>query len=86
MAKRKSIDLGTVVTERDLNEEIAKVAYDLYIRRGKTHGSDIDDWVKAEKIVMARYAKLKEDEIDAMSRAAEKVIPEKRQRKQPAFR
>jgi hypothetical protein len=90
MAKTKGIDLGNVVKQRDLNEEIAKVAYDLYEKRGKSSGSDLDDWLKAEKIVMDRYAKLKKDEINVMSEVAEKVTEKvavkKRQRKQAAFR
>lgn len=86
MARTKGIDLGNVVTQRDLNEEIAKVAYDLYEKRGKTQGNDLDDWVKAERIVTERYAEIKKDEIDVMSEVAEKVVTKKRQRKQPAFR
>ncbi len=86
MAKTKGMDLGDVVKQRDLNEEIAKVAYDLYEKRGKTQGNDLDDWVRAEKIVTERYAKLKKDEIDVMSEVAEKVVTKKRERKQPAFR
>jgi hypothetical protein len=40
-----------------LSEEIARVAYDLYEKRGRAEGSHFDDWVEAEKIVMARHAK-----------------------------
>ena len=92
MAKTKGmgIGLGDVVKQRDLNEEIAKVAYDLYEKRGRGNGNDLDDWVRAEKIVMGRYAKLKREEIDAMSEVAakvtEKVATKKRQRKQAALR
>jgi hypothetical protein len=90
MAKTKGIGLGDLVRQRDLNEEIAKVAYDLYEKRGKSGGNDFDDWVKAEKIVTQRYAKLKKDEIDLMSEAAakvtEKAATRKRQRKQAALR
>jgi hypothetical protein len=90
MAKTKGIGLGDVVKQRDLNEEIAKVAYGLYEKRGKDNGNDLDDWVRAEKIVTERYAKLKKDEIDVMSEVAEKVsgkaAVKKKQRKQPTFR
>jgi hypothetical protein len=44
-----------------LQDEIAKVAYGLYERRGRIHGCAAEDWVEAERIVMARYAKVKED-------------------------
>jgi hypothetical protein len=30
-------------------EEITRRAYGLYLERGGEHGSDVDDWVKAEK-------------------------------------
>ncbi|MEW6584137.1 MAG: DUF2934 domain-containing protein [Nitrospirota bacterium] len=50
------------VPGRDVNEEIAKIAYQLYEQRGKTHGYEFDDWIKAEKIVKERYAKIDESE------------------------
>jgi hypothetical protein len=34
-------------------EEINRRAYGLYIERGREHGSDVDDWVKAEKELTA---------------------------------
>ena len=90
MARTKSIGLGDVVKQRDLNEEIAKVAYDLYEKRGRSNGNDMDDWVKAEKIITERFARVKKDEIDLMSEVAEKVTEKaatkKRQRKQAALR
>jgi len=90
MAKTKGVALGEVVKQRDLNEEIAKVAYDLYEKRGRGNGNDLDDWVKAEEIVMDRYARLKREEIDVMSevaaKVAEKGATKKRQRKQAAHR
>lgn len=39
-----------------LYDEIAKVAYELYEKSGKIEGRDLDNWLEAEKIVMARYA------------------------------
>jgi hypothetical protein len=38
----------------DLNEEIAKVAYELYERDGKQDGKDREHWLEAERIVRAR--------------------------------
>ncbi len=35
-------------------EEIAKVAYELFVQRGGTHGSDQEDWFEAERIVAQR--------------------------------
>jgi Protein of unknown function (DUF2934) len=39
-----------------LYDEIAKVAYDLFERKGKKHGHHLNDWFEAEKIVKARHA------------------------------
>jgi hypothetical protein len=35
--------------------EVAKVAYGLFEKRGKLHGHDMTDWLKAEMIVKKRY-------------------------------
>jgi len=48
-----------------LQDEIARIAYGLYERRGRIGGCAEEDWIEAEKIVMARYAKAKEVEEDA---------------------
>jgi hypothetical protein len=39
----------------DLYKEISKVAYELYEKRGKAEGRDLDDWLEAERILRARY-------------------------------
>jgi hypothetical protein len=44
-----------------LYEEIAKVAYELHEKRGRVHGYDLDDWLEAERIVLERYAKEREN-------------------------
>ena len=33
----------------DLQTEIAMRAYQIYQRRGAEHGSDLDDWLQAER-------------------------------------
>ncbi len=38
----------------NLHNEIKKVAYELYEKRGKAEGYDLDDWLEAEGIVIAR--------------------------------
>jgi hypothetical protein len=35
-------------------EAIALVAYQLFRQRGGVHGHDLEDWIKAERIVRAR--------------------------------
>jgi len=40
----------------DLYEEIAKVAYKLYEKSGYIDGRDLDNWLEAERVVMARLS------------------------------
>ena len=35
-------------------EEISRVAYKLFERRGFKHGHDLEDWLEAERIVRTR--------------------------------
>jgi len=51
---------------KNLYNEIAKVAYDLYEKRGKAQGYEVEDWIKAERIVMKRHAQEIEDEAKAI--------------------
>ncbi len=39
-----------------MNDEIAKVAYELFERDGRQDGKDQEHWLEAEKIVKARLA------------------------------
>jgi hypothetical protein len=41
--------------EINLQEEIGKVAYDLFDRSGRVEGRDLDNWFEAESIVMKRH-------------------------------
>ena len=50
-------------------EEVAKVAYELYEKRGRVHGQDMEDWFNAEMIVKKRYEK-------GTGQAAEVVKPD----------
>ena len=36
--------------------EVARVAYELYERRGRMDGHDLEDWLRAEAIVRQRQA------------------------------
>jgi len=36
-------------------DKVAKVAYDLFEKRGKVHGHDMADWLKAEMLVKSKY-------------------------------
>ncbi len=42
---------------KEFYDEVARVAYDLYEKRGRGHGQDREDWFKAEIIVKKRYRK-----------------------------
>ncbi len=35
-------------------EEVARMAYALYVQRGQADGHDLDDWLKAETILLKR--------------------------------
>ncbi len=45
--------------------EVAKVAYDLFEIRGKVHGHDMADWLKAETIVKKKYSNIIEPDSPA---------------------
>ena len=53
----------------DLNDEIAKVAYELFERDGRQHGKDKEHWIEAEKIVRARHAAAEKKSGDPESEA-----------------
>lgn len=40
----------------DIHEKIKKVAYELYEKSGRIGGREIENWLAAEKMVMARHA------------------------------
>jgi hypothetical protein len=42
---------------KNIYDEIVMVAYDLYERRGRVHGYDLEDWLEAERIVLERHTK-----------------------------
>jgi hypothetical protein len=43
--------------KKDINDEIARVAYELYEKRGRAHGHELEDWLEAERIVMERHGR-----------------------------
>ncbi len=49
--KVKSSKGRTKVDEKSLHEIIEKKAYEIYEKRGKKHGKDLDDWLEAERIL-----------------------------------
>ena len=43
--------------EKKIYDEIAKVAHDLYEKSGRVQGRDEQNWLEAERIVLAQYEK-----------------------------
>lgn len=48
--------------EKTIYDEIAQVAYDLYEKSGRVQGRSVQNWLEAEKIVLARHEKGTEKE------------------------
>jgi hypothetical protein len=36
-------------------EEIARLAHEIFVRRGSTHGHDVEDWLAAERELCHHY-------------------------------
>ena len=63
--------------KKDINDEIARVAYELYEKRGRAHGHELEDWLEAERIVMERHerhAKEIEHEVDIIKKDRKSVV------------
>jgi len=58
-------------------DDVAKVAFDLFEKRGKVHGHDMADWLKAEIIVKKRYSNEIEHE-SQVGKKKEKARPVKK--------
>jgi len=43
------------MSEVKFREEIVKVARDLFEKRGRVEGHDLDNWLEAERIVMSQH-------------------------------
>ncbi|MFA5354244.1 MAG: DUF2934 domain-containing protein [Thermodesulfovibrionales bacterium] len=39
----------------NLNDLIEQLACELYVRSGREEGRDLNNWIKAESVVMSRY-------------------------------
>jgi hypothetical protein len=37
-----------------LRDLTARIAYELFLQRGRVHGNDVQDWIDAEKIARAK--------------------------------
>jgi hypothetical protein len=48
---------GASPSTGELRREIARLAYELYLRHGRLPGHDLEDWLAAESIVYSRLAR-----------------------------
>jgi len=48
--------------------EIQKLAYDIFEKSGRGHGRDIDHWLEAERIIMAREIEVRAADVEAISK------------------
>lgn len=46
--------------EQNIQDEIAKVAYELFENSGRMYGNELGNWLAAEEIVMKRYTREKQ--------------------------
>ena len=51
MARKNTDNLGTSIPQDQLTDMIRKKAYELYEKRGKKSGQDMNNWLEAERIV-----------------------------------
>ncbi|HET6515479.1 MAG TPA: DUF2934 domain-containing protein [Thermodesulfovibrionales bacterium] len=58
--------------DKDVRDEVARVAYELYEKRGRAHGYELTDWLEAERIVMERYANEIEKEAEVVKAVRKK--------------
>jgi len=45
-----------VLERQELKDGIARRAYEIYVQRGGQNGTDVEDWLKAEKEITAKPA------------------------------
>ena len=57
--------------KKDIHDEIARVAYELYEKAGKARGNELKNWLEAEKIVREkheRHASEMEKKVDTIGK------------------
>lgn len=51
--KKETAPAASVLSDEELHRRIAQTAYERYLNRGQIHGHDLDDWLDAERLVVA---------------------------------
>ena len=46
----------------ELEEEIRRLAYELYEKGGRVPGKELENWLEAEKIILSKYASEKSEQ------------------------
>jgi len=69
--------------DKKVYDEVARVAYELFEKRGRIHGYSHADWLEAERIVLERHAKEIDREADSI-RTAKKVRASEKAEAKPA--
>jgi Protein of unknown function (DUF2934) len=49
-----------VLERQEVQDAIARRAYDIYVQRGGQNGQDVEDWLKAEKEISSKPADARE--------------------------
>jgi len=63
----------------NLHNEVEKMAYELYKKRGKAEGHDLDDWFEAERIIVAHHRVEEKLETESSSPPQKKRNPEQKE-------
>jgi len=58
--------------KKNIHDEIAKVAYELFKNSGRMYGYELENWLAAEKVVMERHAREIEQDANVIGSAKEK--------------
>jgi hypothetical protein len=60
----------------NVRDEIARIAYELFVNSGYIQGREFENWIEAERIVLARHAGQEEEKPKEKSGITEPVISE----------
>lgn len=58
--------------KKNINDEIAKVAYELFENSGRMYGCELENWLAAEKIVIERHTREIEQDANLIGSTKEK--------------
>jgi hypothetical protein len=60
----------------NVRDEISRIAYELYVNSGYIQGHEFENWIEAERIVLARHAGQEEEKPKEKSGTTEPVVSE----------